>query len=688
MLPITYQNGNISVTLDKDGTKTLEYDGELKPKFPISLDFKITQFCDGAFCEFCHEKSTPKGNHSDLGKAISWFKSMPCGSEVACLDRDSRVATPFGLSRIIDINVGDYVIGSNCKSQVVTNKVISKRGCVEVKFSRGTSVICTPDHVFVTEDGVEVQAKNLLGKRIKSSYSEYIPWKSDTLDMTPFEYVPSCKKVAERVERDSVFSSDNFIRLSRKSPFVDRKIQLSEDIMWLYGITVSEGSRKTLSFGYFDYDVINASKSVAIYEKLLKDLSIRLDNGREKRSSIIRRKNAIVVTPVESNCFETIFFEAMKINHHARNKSISFLFGLEKNLIKAAIRGLIDGDGCKRKRLHSNGKYHHSLSFKTSSDMLAKELVFLLKFVFDIDCSYYEGMNKERKIEGRTLAPSNYFKIDIYGAENIYKLYPEDYPEFNGVKNVNYQKGIEVLSVTEVGEREVVDISIGESEDRLFSMWNGYLTHNCGGGDPLSHPDLIWFLKELKSLGMVPNLTINQKHLQMRKDVIDQILKEDLVYGLGLSFWKIDDELKEFCKEKKDLIIHLISGIHPVSVIDEIKEFHNKVLVLGYKDYGFGKAHKVKHSAEVSQSLEQWSWGIGSCLKDIQISFDNLAVDQLDMKRFFNANMWQERFLGEDGTLTFYIDAVKQQWAKNSTSPDRFTMEGETIETAFRKLIS
>ena len=58
------------------------------------------------------------------------------------------------------------------------------------------------------------------------------------------------------------------------------------------------------------------------------------------------------------------------------------------------------------------------------------------------------------------------------------------------------------------------------------------------------------------------------------------------------------------------------------------------------------------------------------------------------MKRFFNANMWQERFLGEDGTLTFYIDAVKQQWAKNSTSPDRFTMEGETIETAFRKLIS
>ena len=67
-----YVNGNISTVLYTDGTLEREWEGEANPEFPSSMDVKITNYCepteDNPICAYCHEMSSPKGLHGDLGK--------------------------------------------------------------------------------------------------------------------------------------------------------------------------------------------------------------------------------------------------------------------------------------------------------------------------------------------------------------------------------------------------------------------------------------------------------------------------------------------------------------------------------------------------------------------------------------------------------------------------------------------
>ena len=56
-----------------------------------------------------------------------------------------------------------------------------------------------------------------------------------------------------------------------------------------------------------------------------------------------------------------------------------------------------------------------------------------------------------------------------------------------------------------------------------------------GGGNPLSHPEIFWFLHELKDRGIIANLTINQGHLKPFQKLLQLLIEEDLVKGVGVS---------------------------------------------------------------------------------------------------------------------------------------------------------
>lgn len=77
-----YQNGNCNVKLYADGTKVREYEGTPMPVHPESMDVKITNQCDLG-CSFCHERSTPKGKHADIGTLLEVLKPLPAGVEIA-----------------------------------------------------------------------------------------------------------------------------------------------------------------------------------------------------------------------------------------------------------------------------------------------------------------------------------------------------------------------------------------------------------------------------------------------------------------------------------------------------------------------------------------------------------------------------------------------------------------------------
>lgn len=77
-----YQNGNVTVRIDDDGTKTLQCDGVPDFEFPTQLDIKLTNQCYQE-CSFCHENSHRGGDDGDMDNLMEVLDDLPAGIELA-----------------------------------------------------------------------------------------------------------------------------------------------------------------------------------------------------------------------------------------------------------------------------------------------------------------------------------------------------------------------------------------------------------------------------------------------------------------------------------------------------------------------------------------------------------------------------------------------------------------------------
>jgi hypothetical protein len=160
------------------------------------------------------------------------------------------------------------------------------------------------------------------------------------------------------------------------------------------------------------------------------------------------------------------------------------------------------------------------------------------------------------------------------------------------------------------------------------------------------------------------------------------------VKGVGISITcdieYISSQLSRLTSLTENLVYHLIAGYNNIDVIPSLSLFSKKILVLGYKEVGRGKSYKELRNAEVDENINQWYMFIAKYFDENLISFDNLAVKQLNVKRFFTDEEFNKFFMGEDGTFTFYIDLVKQEFAKSSTSNIRTPIANMNIKEMFQ----
>jgi hypothetical protein len=318
--------------------------------------------------------------------------------------------------------------------------------------------------------------------------------------------------------------SENEVAFMHTLTKIPRYLTLTKDIMWLYGLSAAEGSKRGLTLN------INESNLANKADKIYTDFT------KLNKANIIlnEEKNSQQVLFTESKTYRTIFFETMEIGYGACNKSIKFLYNLDKELIRSALKGLFDGDGTYRKRLDKrNNKYYFNLSYKTCSEQLANELVHILSTIFNIKASIYKGVNKKRKIENRILSESVYYMVDIYGVENINQLFPgifkndEDFINIGNRKfsNKKIDKYIKIQNIIPLGDGVVYDIILENNSSHLFTVSHGVITHNCGGGEPTEHPDFFKILKAFDDLGIQPNYTTNgmwvEKDIMYISDMMD-----------------------------------------------------------------------------------------------------------------------------------------------------------------------
>lgn len=210
-------------------------------------------------------------------------------------------------------------------------------------------------------------------------------------------------------------------------------------------------------------------------------------------------------------------------------------------------------------------------------------------------------------------------------------------------------------------------------------------------GNDLSHPDLIPLLKKLSKQGIIVNMTLNQMHFVGHLEEVKDLIKNKLIYGLGVSLVYPTDKLLEILKEPifKNAVIHTINGILTKEQVEKLKDNNLKLLILGYKHLRRGDDYFNKEKDLIEKNQKWLEDNILELFSHFKVvSFDNLALEQLNMQDKLDKNIWEDCYMGDDGTTTFYIDCVNKQFAQSSTSSlDKRYPLLDNIDDMFRVIV-
>lgn len=215
-----------------------------------------------------------------------------------------------------------------------------------------------------------------------------------------------------------------------------------------------------------------------------------------------------------------------------------------------------------------------------------------------------------------------------------------------------------------------------------------------GGGNPLSHPHLLKFLLKCKEKQWIPSMTVNQVHFEKHFDFIKQLVDAQLIYGLGISLVSVTPQFLDKVKQIPNAVIHVIAGIVHEFQLNQLKDNNLKILILGYKLVRRGKDNYTQNGRYITENHSELRELLPRMLKDKWfqvVSFDNLALKQLEVRTLLSEEEWSTFYMGDDGidgnmtSASMFIDLVERKYAKNSCDMNRYDLK-PTIEEMFKHL--
>lgn len=223
---------------------------------------------------------------------------------------------------------------------------------------------------------------------------------------------------------------------------------------------------------------------------------------------------------------------------------------------------------------------------------------------------------------------------------------------------------------TPKGKHADIKKYIEDENSFLWSLHEG-TELALNGNEPL-HPDLELLLKFCKERGIFANLTVNEKTLVTYCNTvkIEKWLEEGLIHGIGVSpsLWTVT--MLEFAQKHPTTVIHTIAGITTQKQYECLMDKGIKILILGYKDFGRGVTYHESNDTGIRDNI---NW-LQKAVKDFPnhfkvVSFDNLAIKQLEPEKWLTKKQWETFYRGDDGHHTMFIDLVDETFAKNSVQP-------------------
>ena len=257
-----------------------------------------------------------------------------------------------------------------------------------------------------------------------------------------------------------------------------------------------------------------------------------------------------------------------------------------------------------------------------------------------------------------------------------------DFPESIDMKISNRcNKGCPMCHEQSVPDGELANLS-----HPILSSLHPYTELALGGGNVLEHPDLFPFLSRMKDKNVICNMTLHLDHFLGADSYIKHLQEERYIHGVGISVNKvIERDTIDKIMAIPNTVVHTIAGIMPQEGYKSLYDRNVKLLILGYKNYGRG-AEYIKHDDGIMNRIDILHDNIMDMMNHFNlISFDNLALEQLRIKDLVDKDTWERYYMGDDGEATFYIDLVKEQFAKSSIS-QRIDINSNNIEDLFNQV--
>jgi len=205
-----------------------------------------------------------------------------------------------------------------------------------------------------------------------------------------------------------------------------------------------------------------------------------------------------------------------------------------------------------------------------------------------------------------------------------------------------------------------------------------------GGGDLLENPqetyDLVRWLDDrgycVNGTFNIESLTSDRWHygkdIELKKKLINRFDAIGISLNRRLQIIE-ENELCMIIPSFSRIVYHVILGvISPSDLRSLLNDASKKILLLGYKTIGRGKIYSPSLSETDLEAyreiLRDYIYRPKHKFLTGSVGFDNLAIEQLNMKDLIDPRRWKYLFMGKDFTSSMYIDAVNEQYAPTSYS--------------------
>lgn len=227
--------------------------------------------------------------------------------------------------------------------------------------------------------------------------------------------------------------------------------------------------------------------------------------------------------------------------------------------------------------------------------------------------------------------------------------------------------------------------AIANFESPLFDTIPPYTEIALNGNGIFDDIKFDNFLMKMSKQKVICNITVHALDFVNYFNDIQYWVDHGWIHGIGVSInSKINDNFITYLKKFSNLVIHVVAGIVPWETLVKLSNNGLKLLVLGYKDYGRGSTY-LKNN-DVHANIAQLKDRIGYLYKHFKVvSFDNLALEQLDIRSTVDEDTWNVSYLGEDGSATFFIDAVANTYARSSIS-ERIPIDIPNVDVLFKRI--